>query len=142
MFGGGEANAEGSEIYDFEAISVTEAINIYIDGTGYIANDHKFLMNGSIFGSGNASSSSGTSDILIKNLGTRDAPSKNISIQRANTVVLDNTVIELVGTTDRTNDYSSIKYSFNRIDLLTIKNNTMLMLKQNANLLNIVLTCH
>ena len=135
VFGGGEANAEGSEIYDFEAISVTEAINIYIDGTGYIANDHKFLMNGSIFGSGNASSSSGTSDILIKNLGTRDAPSKNISIQRANTVVLDNTVIELVGTTDRTNDYSSIKYSFNRIDLLTIKNNTMLMLKQNANLL-------
>ena len=135
VFGGGEANAEGSENYDFEAISVTEAINIYIDGAGYIANNHKFLMNGSIFGSGNASSSSGTSDILIKNLGTRDAPSKNISIQRANTVVLDNTVIELVGTTDRTNDYSSIKYSFNRVDLLTIKNNTMLMLKQNANLL-------
>ena len=135
VFGGGEANASGSEIYDFEAISVTEAINIYIDGTGYIDNGHKFLMNGSIFGSGNASSSSGTSDIVIKNLGTRDAPSKNISIQRANTVVLDNTVIELVGTTDRTNDYSSIKYSFNRIDLLTIKNNTMLMLKQNANLL-------
>lgn len=135
VFGGGEANAEGSEIYDFEAISVTEAINIYIDGTGYIDNGHKFLMNGSIFGSGNASSSSGTSDILIKNLGTRDAPSKNISIQRANTVVLDNTVIELVGTTDRTNDYSTIKYSFNRIDSLTIKNNTMLLLKENANLL-------
>lgn len=135
VFGGGEANASGSENYDFEFISVTDAIDIYIDGTGYIANGHKFLMNGSIFGSGNASSSSGTSNILIKNLGTRDAPSKNISIQRANTVVLDNSVIELSGTTDRTNDYSTIKYSFNRIDLLTVKNNTVLLLKHNANLL-------
>lgn len=135
VFGGGEANASGDENYDFEFISVTDAIDIYIDGTGYIDNLHKFLLNGSIFGSGNASSSSGTSNILVKNLGTRDNPSRNISIQRANTVVLDNSVMELSGTTDRTNEYSNIKYSFNRIDLLTIKNNTVLLLKQNANLL-------
>ncbi len=135
VFGGGEANASGSDIYDFEFISVTDAINIYIDGSEYIDNGHKFLINGSIFGSGNASSSSGTSDIFIKNLGTRDEPSKNISIQRADTVVLDNSVIELSGTTDRTNDFSTIKYSFNRIDLLKVKNNTVLLLKQNANLL-------
>lgn len=135
VFGGGEANASGSETYDFEFISVTDAIDIYIDGTGYIENGKQFLLSGSIFGSGNASSSSGVSNILIKNLGEREAPSRNISIQRADNVVLDNSVIELSGTTDRTNDYSTIKYSFNRVDLLTIKNNTVLMLKQNANLL-------
>lgn len=135
IFGGGEANASGSENYDFKFISVTDAINIYIDGNGYVTNGNKFLIEGSVFGSGNASSSSGTSDILIKNLGLRSAPSKNISIQRADTVVLDNCVIELSGTTDRTNEYSTIKYSFNRIDSLTIKNNTVLLLKQNANLL-------
>ena len=135
VFGGGEANAEGSENYDFSFISVTGAIDIEINGTNYQNNNHDFLISGSIFGSGNASSSSGTSEIYIKNLGTRDNPSENISIQRANEVILDNVTMELSGTTDRTNEYSDIKYSLNRIDELNIKNNTMLLLQQNANLL-------
>ena len=135
VFGGGEANAEGSENYDFSFISVTGAIDIDIDGEGYLNNNHDFIMSGSIFGSGNASSSSGTSDIYIANLGTRENPSENISIQRANKVVIDNTVMELEGTTDRTNEYSDIEYSFNRIDELNIKNNTVLLLQRNANLL-------
>ena len=135
VFGGGEANAEGDENYDFSFISVTGAIDIDIDGKGYLSNNQNFIISGSIFGSGNASSSSGTSDIYIANLGTRDHPSENISIQRANTVILDNTVMELEGTTDRTNEYSDIEYSLNRIDELNIKNNTMLLLQRNANLL-------
>lgn len=135
VFGGGEANAEGSENYDFSFISVTGAIDIDIDGEGYLSNNYNFNVSGSIFGSGNASSSSGTSVIRISNLGTRENPSENISIQRANKVVLDNTVMELVGTTDRTNEYSDIEYSLNRIDELNIKNNSMLLLQRNANLL-------
>ena len=135
IFGGGEANASGSEIYDYSFICVTTAIDIKINGRGYESNNHEFTISGSIFGSGNASSSSGTSDIYISNLGTKDSPSKNISIQRSDNVVIDKSVIELEGTTDRTNEYSTIKYSFNRIDSLTIKNNTTLLLKQNANLL-------
>ena len=135
VFGGGEANAAGDENYDFSFISVTGAIDIDIDGLSYLDNDHEFILQGSIFGSGNASSSSGTSEIYIANLGTRDNPSRNISIQRANTVILDNTVMELEGTTDRTNEYSDIEYSLNRIDELNIKNNTMLLLQRNANLL-------
>lgn len=135
VFGGGEANAAGDENYDFSFISVTGAIDIDIDGKNYLNNNHDFIISGSIFGSGNASSSSGTSEIYIANLGTRENPSKNISIQRANTVVLDNTTMELEGTTDRTNEYSDIEYSLNRIDELTIKNNTMLLLQRNANLL-------
>ena len=135
VFGGGEANASGDENYDFSFISVTGAIDIDIDGKGYLNKKHDFTISGSIFGSGNASSSSGTSDIYIANLGTRDNPSENISIQRANKVTIDNTVMELEGTTDRTNEYSDIEYSFNRIDELNIKNNTVLLLQRNANLL-------
>lgn len=69
MFGGGEANAAGSEIYDFSFISVTKGIKINID-----ADSHQvFLINGSIFGSGNASSTSGYSYININNYGTNDS---------------------------------------------------------------------
>ncbi|MEG1596668.1 MAG: hypothetical protein RR359_00085 [Bacilli bacterium] len=135
VFGGGEANASGSEIFDYSFICVTVAIHINIDGKPYLSNAQKFNLTGSIFGSGNASSSSGTSDIYIGYLGTKSSPSRNISIQRSNTVIMDNSFIELSGATDRTNEYSTIKYSFNRIDLLKVKNNTTLLLKQNANLL-------
>lgn len=135
VFGGGEANASGSEVYDWTFISVTAAINVSIDGTGYIDNNHTFLMNGSIFGSGNASTSSGVSNINIKNLGTRSLPSKNVSVQRTDKLVIDNSCIELSGIKDRTNEYSEIPYSFNQIKSLVIKNNTVLLLKKNANML-------
>ena len=135
VFGGGEANASGSEVYDWNFISVTAAIDVNIDGTGYMTNNHKFLMNGSIFGSGNASSSSGVSQITIKNLGTITAPSRNISIQRTDKLVIDSSCIELSGIKDRTNEYSDIPYSFNQIKALTIKNGTTLLLKRNANML-------
>ena len=135
VFGGGEANASGSEVYDWTFISVTAAINVNIDGTGYIDNNHTFLMNGSIFGSGNASTSSGVSNISIKNLGTRSLPSRNVSVQRTDKLVIDNSCIELSGIKDRTNEYSEIPYSFNQIKSLVIKNNTVLLLKKNANML-------
>ncbi len=135
VFGGGEANASGSEVYDWTFISVTAAINVNINGTGYIDNNHTFLMNGSIFGSGNASTSSGVSNINIKNLGTRNLPSRNVSVQRTDKLVIDNSCIELSGIKDRTNEYSEIPYSFNQIKSLVIKNNTVLLLKKNANML-------
>lgn len=135
VFGGGEANESGSEDYDFSFISVTKGIDILIDGTGYETNNLEFVMSGSIFGSGNASSSSGTSTIYIRKLGTRENPNTSISIQRADLVTIDNSAIELVGTTDRTNEYSSIKYSLNRITKLKIKNSATLLLRENANML-------
>ena len=135
VFGGGESNASGSETYDWTFISVTEGIDVNINGAGYITNNHDFIINGSIFGSGNASSSAGTSNITIKDLGSLDEVNKSISIQRASNLVIDHSVIELSGTTDRTNEYSDIKYSFNMIDKMTIKNGTTLLLQHNANLL-------
>ncbi len=135
VFGGGESNASGSETYDWNFISVTQGIDVNINGTGYNDNNLDFIINGSIFGSGNASSSSGESNIYIKNLGTLEKPNKSISIQRANYLEIDSSVIELSGTTDRTNEYSDILYSFNMIDKMVIKNGTTLLLMHNANML-------
>ena len=135
VFGGGEANASGSDVYDWTFISVTDSIDIRIDGSNYSTNNHQFNLNGSIFGSGNASTSTNPGEIYIKNLGTMSDVSKNVSIQRAGLVTIDNSVIELSGIKDSTNDYSDIPYTFNQIDKLIIKNNTTLLLHKNANLL-------
>lgn len=131
VFGGGEANASGSENYDYYFISVTQGIEINIDGTGYKI----FKTEGSIFGSGNASSTSGESYINIKNFGTLDEPQKNISLQRATTVTLDNSSIILSGATDRTNEYSSTLFTISRVNELKLKNNSSLYLNCGSNLL-------
>lgn len=135
VFGGGESNAEGKEEYDFEFKSVIGSIDINIDGTGYIPSGLKFQLTGSIFGSGNASSSEGTSRISVKKLGEKDKPSRNLSFQRTDLLTIDNSYMELVGIEDRTNDYSDILYSFNQINKLIIKNDTTLLLQRNANML-------
>ena len=131
VFGGGESNAEGSEVYDFSAISVTQGIDVLINGNGY----RKFQIDGSIFGSGDASSSSGTSTITLKNYGTRESPKFNVSIQRTNILIIDNSSVSVDGTTDRTNEYKTTVFSLSRIDDLKLKNGSTLYLNNNANLL-------
>ena len=131
VFGGGEANESGSEVYDFSFISVTKGIDIQIDGNGY----DKFAIKGSIFGSGNASSTSGESYITIKNYGTSDSPQSNISIQRANCATISNSAISLSGATDRTNEYKSEFFSLSRVDQVKLKDNSVLYLCNGANLL-------
>ena len=142
VYGGGESNAAGSAEYDYTAISVTEGINITINGDGYANNNHQFKLNGSIFGSGNASSSAGDSTIYIKKLGTLASPNDNLSIQRTTYLTIDESVIHLIGATDITNKYSNAHYSFNLIGKtvneqhvggLVLKNNSTLLLDQNAN---------
>ena len=135
VFGGGESNASGSTTYDYTFISVTEGIEVNIDGGGYDDHNHDFIINGSIFGSGNASSSAGDSYINIKNLGSMAKPNRAISIQRANRLVIDASAIELMGARDRTNEIQEFEYSLNLIDYMIIKNNTSLFLQHNANLL-------
>lgn len=130
IFGGGETNAEGSEVYDFSFISVTKGININIDGKGH----EIFDTEGSVFGSGNASSTSGRSEIRIKNYGKPERPGKNISLQRANLIVLDNSHISLSGATDRTNEYSNVHFSVSRVDHLKSTNNSSLYMEYGSNL--------
>ena len=131
IFGGGEANESGSEVYDFSFISVTKGIDIEIDGNRH----NKFAIKGSIFGSGNASSTSGESYITIKNYGTSDSPQSNVSIQRATCVTINNSAISLSGATDRTNEYSSVFFSISRVDKMKMVNNSVLYLCNGANLL-------
>ncbi len=131
VFGGGEANASGSEEYDFSFISVTVGINITIDAI----NHDVFTIDGSIFGSGNASSTTGYSYIDIKNYGSGEDYKKNISIQRANRVNLYNSAIELSGATDRTNEYSSTLFSLSRVDEIKLIDSSVLYLQTGANLL-------
>lgn len=132
VFGGGEANASGSEVYDFDFISVTVAIDIQING-----NQHKnFAILGSIFGSGNASSTSGTSYITLKNYGTPDKPQSNVSLQRADCATIINSALSLSGATDRTNEYSGTFFSISRVTEVKLKDNSTLYLCNGANLLN------
>ncbi len=131
VFGGGEANESGSEVYDFSYISVTNGTNININANNY----SEFYIKGSIFGSGNASSTSGSSFINIKNYGNIDNPQKNVSIQRATGVIMDNSAIALSGAKDRTNEYSNVNFSISRVNSLKLKNNSTLYLSCGVNLL-------
>ena len=90
---------------------------------------------GSIFGSGNASSTKGYSYINISNYGTFDNYKENVSIQRTDIVTIKNSAIKLEGTTDRTNEYSSTKFSLSRIGELKLANNSTLFLQNGSNLL-------
>lgn len=131
VFGGGEANEAGSENYDFSHIGVTNGTIVNIN-----ANNHeKFSIDGSIFGSGNASSTNGESYINILNYGTEENYKTNISIQRADLVTIDNSNIELIGATDRTNEYSTVLFTLSRVKHLKLKNNSILYLNNGANLL-------
>jgi len=131
VFGGGEANASGSEIFDYSFISVTDGIVVNIDGQ-----DHSTLkIDGSIFGSGNASSTSGNSQINISKYGKEQNVNKNISIQRTNTLTIKNSHLELVGATDRTNEYSDVLYTLSRIDEMKLSNDSAIYLQTGANLL-------
>ncbi len=131
IFGGGEANAAGSEIFDYDAISVTKGIDILIDGSGY----SNLNLYGSIFGSGDASRSDGYSYITIKNYGSFDNPHRNLSIQRTEILTIDNSNILLIGQKDRTNEYSDVLFSLSRIEDLKLTNNSSLFLEQGTNLL-------
>lgn len=131
VFGGGEANESGSENYDFSYISVTEGIDIQIDGNGYDV----FSIEGSIFGSGNASSTTGESYITIKNYGTFDNPKSNVSLQRANCATIINSAFSLSGAADRTNEFFSTLFSISRVDKVKLENNSTLFLDNGANLL-------
>ncbi len=130
-FGGGEANTSGSEVFDWDTIIVTGGIDVTIDAQGY----DTFLIDGSIFGSGNASATSGISKVLVKNYGTVNYPKSNISLQRANEFVLYNSAIALDGASDRANEYSNVYYSISRIDDFKLENNSTLYLNYGANLL-------
>ena len=131
VFGGGEANAEGSEIYDWYFISVTKGTEINVDAKDYT----NFNILGSFYGGGNASSASGDSYLYINNYGASQQPKNNVSIQRVTNAVLNNSSVVLKGAIDRANDYDTELFAISRVDNLTLKNNSELYLVTGTNLL-------
>ena len=137
VFGGGKSNTAGSETYDFTFESVTEDAYIDIDAGGYNGEGQNTLdIEKSIFGSGNAAKISGYGIVNIKNYGTESNIKENISIQRAARVTLDNCHMYLKGTTDTTNEIATAVYTFNRIDDLILRNNTVLYLENGVNIVS------
>lgn len=139
VYGGGES-VTGGENFDYDFKSVMGSINIDIDGNEYdILNEGVYTnsinINGSIFGSGNASSASKNGNISIKKYGSEDNIKNGISIQRASQVTIENSVIKLSGTTDSTNVFSDTAYTLNHIVNLSVKDYTTLYLRYGANLL-------
>ena len=135
VFGGGEANSSGDANFDFKSYAVMNGTDVKIDGESYLDNGFAFTLKGSIFGSGNALLTKGDAIVYLANIGSITNISRNISIQRATRVTMDNVVMELSGAEDSTNDYSSVKYSLNRIDELILVNSSTLLVRENANML-------
>ena len=131
IFGGGEANSSGSEIYDWSFISVTQGANISIDADTY----NNFLIDGSFFGGGNASTASGDSYLSIRNYGETNVPKRNISIQRVTYVTIDNSSILLRGAYDRANEYGTELFAISRVKLLKVQNNSEMYFESGTNLL-------
>ena len=136
VFGGGKSNTAGSESYDFTFESVTKDANIDINATDYDDGNYSFNIRKSIFGSGNAAKISGYGIVNITNYGSSNNIKENISIQRASQVTLDNCHMFLEGTTDTTNEIATAVYTFNRIDDLKLKNNTVLYLASGVNIVS------
>ena len=133
VFGGGKSNSAGAEEYDYAFESVIGNTYIDIDANGYSGTTDLEIMK-SIFGSGNAATMTGNGYVNILNYGTSAQMKDNISIQRATNVTISNSHIYLEGTTDRTNAISTMNYAFNRINELTIKDDTVLYLASGANI--------
>lgn len=131
VFGGGEANSSGSEIYDWSFISVTQGVNISIDADTY----QNFQIDGSFFGGGNASSATGDSYLTIRNYGSGMNPKRNVSIQRVTYVTIDNSSILLAGAIDRANEYDNELFSISRVDDFKLQNNSYIFFVTGANLL-------
>lgn len=127
VFGGGNTTLGGKD-FDASDPYVMGTATVEIGGTDYTLDIKK-----SIFGDGNKCVTNGDKTINIKDytaLGT-DA---NTSIQRATTLVIENSDIELIGEKDTANLVTTINYSLNRIDKLVLKDGTLLKLQSPVNL--------
>ena len=129
IYGSGSSNKATSTNYDYNYVSVYGNINISVDGSGY-----NTLNMSSIFGAGNAATYNDTATINLSNVGTLNKTQKIVSIQRATKLNINNSHVELQGIKDECNYYKKTNYTLNRIDSLTIYNNTYLYFRRGINL--------
>lgn len=127
VFGGGNTTSSGKD-FDASDPYVLGTATVEIGGTDYTLDIKK-----SIFGDGNKCVTNGDKTINIKDY-TALGANANTSIQRATTLVIENSDIELIGEKDTANLVTTINYSLNRIDKLKLKNGTLLKLQSPVNL--------
>lgn len=131
IFGGGES-MDPTKQFNYDTVSVLGNITINVNGNNYSHDDITF--NKSIFGSGNASRSTGrVKKIEVKNYGTIAEPKRAVSLQRATNVIVNNSALWLSGTTDSTSAHPDGFYTLNQIGELKLKNNGVLYLRNGAN---------
>lgn len=107
-----------------DAVTSTIASNLNINGTGYRAASNTssslpvLTITRNVIGFNTGSSTTGTTNIInIINYGTPEYPMVLSSIQRANSLVITNSAIRLLGSNDVNDLYSGNSYSFSRIGL-------------------------
>ena len=127
VFGGGNTTSTGKDFDASDPYVLGNAV-VEIGGTGYTLDIKK-----SIFGDGNKCVTNGDKTINIKDY-TALGTGANTSIQRATTLLIENSDIELIGEKDTANLVTTIDYSLNRIDNLVLKGGTLLKLQSPVNL--------
>lgn len=138
IFGGGNTTNSG-KAFDASNPFVLGNSEVLIDQDGYdYAN---FSIGKNILGDGNMCVTAGNKNISIKNYRDRNTIKTLSSIQRATTLTLDRTWIELTGAMDSANLLPTMEYSLSRIDTLRLDGNVALNLYKEVNLVRALESC-
>ena len=130
VFGGGNTTDNGST-FDASDPFVLGNSEVSVDATGY--DTANFNIEKNIFGDGNMCTVKGSRTVTIKDYKAIGGQA-NTSIQRADTLIIENSQVELTGAVDSANLVPTIAYSLNRIDSLIMKGGTTLKLQAPVNL--------
>lgn len=121
---------EGEKIkYDYNTKTVIGNTSITIDGE-----NSDIKVDGSIFGAGNASTYTENAIVNIRNFGTYNNIKSMVSIQRATTVNIENSVINLEGINDNNNYDALTYYTLNRLGTLNLSAGSGLLLSKEINM--------
>jgi len=130
VFGGGNTTADGSN-FDARHPFVEGSSEVSVTATGY--GRDKFNIMTSIFGDGNKCVVAGSRTVILTDYHAL-GDLANASIQRADTLTLDQCEVELIGAVDSANLVPTIAYSLNRIDDLRLVGGSVLKLQSSVNL--------
>lgn len=125
IFGGGNKAASGTS-FDASNPYVLGDAEVNVDAETYTT----FKVGESLFGDGNKCVVSGNRTFILKNY-----EAALLSIQRADTLTIEKSKIEISGTTDSANLIATSQYSLNRIGNLILKDGSEVKLQTPANLL-------
>lgn len=133
IYGGGNITDSG-KAFDASNPFVLGNSEVLINQEGYSSSDTDFQIGENILGDGNMCVTAGNKIISITNYKGIDNKKTLASIQRATTLSLDGSWIELTGSKDSANLLPTMEYSLSRIDTLSLNGNSTLNLYREVNL--------